>query len=85
MCLADALKSTDGVMGVEVNLKHSVESTGKNSAVTLCTGKSLWLSPHGCFAKICSSIQRRKLLFRTICISLCDHDIELDRMLLAFT
>lgn len=72
-------------MRVEVKLKCSVESTGKNSAVTLCTAKPPWLSPHGCFAKICSSIQRRKLLFRTVCISLCGRDVELDRMPLAFT
>lgn len=44
---------------VEVKLKSSVEGAGKDSAVTLCTAEPPWLSPHHCFAEICSSIQRK--------------------------
>lgn len=44
---------------VKVKLKCSVESAGKDSAITLCTAEPPWLSPHDCFAKICSSIQRK--------------------------
>jgi len=68
---------------VKLKLKCSVESTGKDAAVTLCTAEPPWLSLHDYFAKICNSIRGKKFVFRAICNSLCDHDVELDRMPLA--
>lgn len=63
---------------VKVKLKCSVKSTGKDSAVTLCTAELPRLSPHDCFAKTGSHIQTKNSYLEQCAIP-CGI-IELDRL-----